>query len=162
MEFGQVEKAGPALAGTAEAAPAGQHIRRSEWFAPANTRGAPQSQGVQAFGLAGVESNGKESRRLHQAAGQGRAGQSQPARRSCAGPARPEHHGILQGVQCRHAEVGAGPADSDRDHRVFGPRSEEHTSELQPLMRISYAVFCLKQKKRKTATIIDISNNTYK
>src|SRR3546814_6188698 len=29
-------------------------------------------------------------------------------------------------------------------------RSEEHTSELQSLMRISYAVFCLKQKKNKT------------
>src|SRR3546814_3051748 len=32
-----------------------------------------------------------------------------------------------------------------------GPwRSEEHTSELQSLMRISYAVFCLKKKKHKT------------
>src|SRR3546814_1521143 len=31
------------------------------------------------------------------------------------------------------------------DHR--SPRSEEHTSELQSLMRISYAVFCLKKKK---------------
>src|SRR3546814_4364971 len=30
---------------------------------------------------------------------------------------------------------------------VFGDRSEEHTSELQSLMRISYAVFCLKKKK---------------
>src|SRR3546814_5009237 len=29
----------------------------------------------------------------------------------------------------------------------FGMRSEEHTSELQSLMRISYAVFCLKKKK---------------
>src|SRR3546814_5659348 len=29
-------------------------------------------------------------------------------------------------------------------------RSEEHTSELQSLMRISYAVFCLKQKKKNT------------
>src|SRR3546814_1334378 len=29
-------------------------------------------------------------------------------------------------------------------------RSEEHTSELQSLMRISYAVFCLKKKKRKS------------
>src|SRR3546814_10666148 len=29
----------------------------------------------------------------------------------------------------------------------FGKRSEEHTSELQSLMRISYAVFCLKKKK---------------
>src|SRR3546814_1515526 len=32
---------------------------------------------------------------------------------------------------------------------VFGDRSEEHTSELQSLMRISYAVFCLKKKKTK-------------
>src|SRR3546814_5200234 len=31
--------------------------------------------------------------------------------------------------------------------RRFGRRSEEHTSELQSLMRISYAVFCLKKKK---------------
>src|SRR3546814_10057012 len=30
------------------------------------------------------------------------------------------------------------------------PRSEEHTSELQSLMRISYAVFCLKKKKYST------------
>src|SRR3546814_8444796 len=31
-------------------------------------------------------------------------------------------------------------------------RSEEHTSELQSLMRISYAVFCLKKKKKKNQT----------
>src|SRR3546814_7607832 len=31
--------------------------------------------------------------------------------------------------------------------RSHAARSEEHTSELQPLMRISYAVFCLKKKK---------------
>src|SRR3546814_7420196 len=35
-------------------------------------------------------------------------------------------------------------------------RSEEHTSELQSLMRISYAVFCLKKKKITTETIITI------
>src|SRR3546814_3427259 len=35
--------------------------------------------------------------------------------------------------------------DAIRDHAL--PRSEEHTSELQSLMRISYAVFCLKKKK---------------
>src|SRR3546814_7301944 len=35
-------------------------------------------------------------------------------------------------------------------------RSEEHTSELQSLMRISYAVFCLKKKKNQIA----ITNNT--
>src|SRR3546814_3961280 len=33
---------------------------------------------------------------------------------------------------------------------VGEPRSEEHTSELQSLMRISYAVFCLTKKKHKT------------
>src|SRR3546814_6621053 len=33
-----------------------------------------------------------------------------------------------------------------------GPRSEEHTSELQSLMRISYAVFCLKKKNRTNTT----------
>src|SRR3546814_3084153 len=35
---------------------------------------------------------------------------------------------------------------------VKGPRSEEHTSELQSLMRISYAVFCLKKTKQNTKT----------
>src|SRR3546814_8762958 len=38
----------------------------------------------------------------------------------------------------------------DNLHQAIGPcssRSEEHTSELQSLMRISYAVFCLKKKK---------------
>src|SRR3546814_6191224 len=38
------------------------------------------------------------------------------------------------------------------------PRSEEHTSELQSLMRISYAVFCLKKKKKTTTT--STYNNT--
>src|SRR3546814_3611634 len=35
------------------------------------------------------------------------------------------------------------------DRRIQGARSEEHTSELQSLMRISYAVFCLKKTKTK-------------
>src|SRR3546814_8065151 len=35
---------------------------------------------------------------------------------------------------------------------VLKSRSEEHTSELQSLMRISYAVFCLKKKKSKKST----------
>src|SRR3546814_8130126 len=46
--------------------------------------------------------------------------------------------------------------------RRYGPRvgrSEEHTSELQSLMRISYAVFCLKKKKNNTNKIqIPINN----
>src|SRR3546814_7495045 len=36
------------------------------------------------------------------------------------------------------------------DHSRRDDRSEEHTSELQSLMRISYAVFCLKKKKTTT------------
>src|SRR3546814_1140090 len=42
----------------------------------------------------------------------------------------------------RDASGGAGGPGCSR-------RSEEHTSELQSLMRISYAVFCLKKKKKK-------------
>src|SRR3546814_4920798 len=45
--------------------------------------------------------------------------------------------------------------------QVIGCRSEEHTSELQSLMRISYAVFCLKTKKKKTITINYIIINIY-
>src|SRR3546814_9908925 len=38
-------------------------------------------------------------------------------------------------------------------------RSEEHTSELQSLMRISYAVFCLKKKNKKHTTMTRTSTN---
>src|SRR3546814_9542862 len=40
-------------------------------------------------------------------------------------------------------------------YRQAGIRSEEHTSELQSLMRISYAVFCLKKKKKTEDTTIE-------
>src|SRR3546814_9181627 len=43
----------------------------------------------------------------------------------------------------------------------LGKRSEEHTSELQSLMRISYAVFCL-TKKRSIQVTIQITNNDCK
>src|SRR3546814_6816212 len=39
---------------------------------------------------------------------------------------------------------------AERDAAAAVRRSEEHTSELQSLMRISYAVFCLKKKKHKS------------
>src|SRR3546814_5738748 len=42
--------------------------------------------------------------------------------------------------------VSASPRDGGY-RALLGQRSEEHTSELQSLMRISYAVFCLKKKK---------------
>src|SRR3546814_2962028 len=43
-------------------------------------------------------------------------------------------------------DLFGGDAPDQRDSGANG-RSEEHTSELQSLMRISYAVFCLKKKK---------------
>src|SRR3546814_2609252 len=42
----------------------------------------------------------------------------------------------------------------------FLPRSEEHTSELQSLMRISYAVFCLKKKTKKKLKHTTVQSNT--
>src|SRR3546814_7378574 len=57
----------------------------------------------------------------------------------------------------RGLDHGAEATEGARDLRVEAgqevaeeARSEEHTSELQSLMRISYAVFCLKKKKQKT------------
>src|SRR3546814_6468395 len=44
--------------------------------------------------------------------------------------------------------VGAGVEQAEIVQRAVVLRSEEHTSELQSLMRISYAVFCLKKKKK--------------
>src|SRR3546814_5221775 len=55
--------------------------------------------------------------------------------------------------------VGMGNAEVGSVSRTAGARrSEEHTSELQSLMRISYAVFCLKKKKKNK--IHNYQNNT--
>src|SRR3546814_17045323 len=56
------------------------------------------------------------------------------------------------GGQLRNFEelFGAGSYVDRRKRKLRKLRSEEHTSELQSLMRISYAVFCLKKKKRQT------------
>src|SRR3546814_1486959 len=49
-----------------------------------------------------------------------------------------DHRGVASARSCRSISLTM--------------RSEEHTSELQSLMRISYAVFCLKKKKKKKPT----------
>src|SRR3546814_10853590 len=57
-------------------------------------------------------------------------------------------------TQLRNVAMLLEPFDTRGSDRVrtqcgrSGRRSEEHTSELQSLMRISYAVFCLKKKKK--------------
>src|SRR3546814_8964797 len=72
-------------------------------------------------------------------------------------------HGVSKNRREQHNHSGKGNAGGEfeqmHDRQRFGsmpfrvldqelvPRSEEHTSELQSLMRISYAVFCLKKKK---------------
>src|SRR3546814_2523583 len=49
----------------------------------------------------------------------------------------------------RHPDALASPVSRTRSQAgARNRRSEEHTSELQSLMRISYAVFCLKKKKQ--------------
>src|SRR3546814_5825462 len=75
-------------------------------------------------------------------------------------PAEDDHVGVSLGRLARQVEavpheigdvldIGA-LVIMRQDHRVafFTQRSEEHTSELQSLMRISYAVFCLKKKNK--------------
>src|SRR3546814_6769607 len=66
------------------------------------------------------------------------------------------NHCINRHAACNSHSAGqvAGrplPAGHEKEsgHPRHHPRSEEHTSELQSLMRISYAVFCLKKKKKQ-------------
>src|SRR3546814_10332594 len=76
--------------------------------------------------------------------------------RAAQGPRRGAHGSP------HHLSLGAGAAAEVRPQPA-GPRgadrSEEHTSELQSLMRISYAVFCLKKKKTDSKTL---RNDTHK
>src|SRR3546814_2508944 len=44
---------------------------------------------------------------------------------------------------------------------LLARRSEEHTSELQSLMRISYAVFCLKKKKKHEKTLTTLTDHRH-
>src|SRR3546814_4729157 len=53
---------------------------------------------------------------------------------------------LRQAMQLACTHFRLTPEEALRGATVNGARSEEHTSELQSLMRISYAVFCLKKK----------------
>src|SRR3546814_3885151 len=62
--------------------------------------------------------------------------------------------GVLYGdTDSVFVQLAGGGADEAE--RLRARRSEEHTSELQSLMRISYAVFCLKKKKENTKYTTD-------
>src|SRR3546814_3665171 len=58
--------------------------------------------------------------------------------------------GVSRTRRLRHAFVKTMPPRLEEGVLYVSLRSEEHTSELQSLMRISYAVFCLKKKKTTT------------
>src|SRR3546814_5327313 len=60
-----------------------------------------------------------------------------------------DRHQHLRGTGPETTSGGALPRLVQLNH----VRSEEHTSELQSLMRISYAVFCLKKKKNKNTNV---------
>src|SRR3546814_3638882 len=68
----------------------------------------------------------------------------------------PESAGTPSAPIARRGRTRAGTAAN----RVIASRvrSEEHTSELQSLMRISYAVFCLKKKNEKTNEVMHQDN----
>src|SRR3546814_1976431 len=90
--------------------------------------------------------------------------------RSATANAKPELEIFADDVKCAHGcaigeldamalyylqSRGLPPGEAKKlmlQAFVAGVRSEEHTSELQSLMRISYAVFCLKKKKKKQYT----------
>src|SRR3546814_6742269 len=56
--------------------------------------------------------------------------------------------GTIDPASCAPLLIGAMNAAQPGQEDEAALRSEEHTSELQSLMRISYAVFCLKKKRR--------------
>src|SRR3546814_10732026 len=64
---------------------------------------------------------------------------------------RPAHDGGAKARRGRSATGGMG-----QQNRGSGLRSEEQTSELQSLMRISYAVFCLKNKHKNTLKALQV------
>src|SRR3546814_5442375 len=74
-------------------------------------------------------------------AGNGAALNLQPRRDAQAGGLFEDAHQHRFGIGDAHRDM-----EFDRRQRPHPGRSEEHTSELQSLMRISYAVFCLTKK----------------
>src|SRR3546814_4652327 len=109
---------------------------------------------------AGTRCDEPADRRLEPRVGGERARRGGGARRTCGrderGAAQARRHLVrLVGKRGRAFHRPAHDGARRRLHHRDG-RSEEHTSELQSLMRISYAVFCLKKKKQNKLKESDI------
>src|SRR3546814_4359716 len=74
-------------------------------------------------------------------------------------PRRFHFRGTRSGPAYRPSNTFAPGAKRKHGPRSFLTRSEAHTSELQSLMRISYAVFCLKQKNKQHERIFEREDN---
>src|SRR3546814_8275019 len=77
---------------------------------------------------------------------------------------RTEHHRLddgLEPLQARRALLSRSLSPGASRPRQHDQRSEEHTSELQSLMRTSYTVFCLKIKNTRTHKILTHTITNY-
>src|SRR3546814_1403299 len=98
--------------------------------------------------LAGGERGLPQPRRFCQQLDSRRVGSGSRVAARCPPSQQPVDKFVCLGIRDRAESAALGTNPPCRYYpRVM--RSEEHTSELQSLMRISYAVFCLKKKKMK-------------
>src|SRR3546814_7421346 len=92
----------------------------------------------------------------------GRIGNGSSPPQNCVsllrGKGLPRQCPAAAGPPCALPDFEEGESRSELAAQGHAIRSEEHTSELQSLMRISYAVFCLKKKKHPSPRI---RSNTY-
>src|SRR3546814_10643042 len=110
-------------------------MRISDWSSDVCSSDlVPQKADRRRFGAARAKGCGKSAPRVRQRKRHGKPHREQ------------DRIGAARGLA--PAGPGSGPVARVGCLRRAAMRSEEHTSELQSLMRISYAVFCLKKKKK--------------
>src|SRR3546814_10380530 len=111
----------------------------SDLHADGDDVGAGQARGLQVRLQAGLQVGNRVVR--------------QPAHVGAAGFVAQHQRIGLRAVQQAQRDAGIGRMEQRAlSFDEVPARSEEHTSELQSLMRISYAVFCLKKTKNKYST----------
>src|SRR3546814_4724699 len=99
------------------------------------------SSDVCSADLAGVGTTGQAGNGTSQSSAAGKGASAENAAAGAAG-------GTSAGQAGSGTTAASAGDKGNGSSEAAGGRSEEHTSELQSLMRISYAVFCLKKKKQ--------------